>query len=78
MSIENAEIAKISVNAFLTTKITFANMLADICSRIPGGNVDVDGLRKKRVLRERTERGQRKQQRSEPGTVDHWARGSMM
>ena len=41
MSLENAELAKISVNAFVTTKITFANMLADICSRIPGGNVDV-------------------------------------
>jgi UDPglucose 6-dehydrogenase len=41
MSLENAELAKISVNAFVTTKITFANMLADICSRLPGGNVDV-------------------------------------
>jgi UDPglucose 6-dehydrogenase len=41
MALENAELAKISVNAFVTTKITFANMLADICSRIPGGNVDV-------------------------------------
>src|SRR5262249_16419800 len=41
MSLENAELAKISVNAFVTTKITFANMLADICARVPGGNVDV-------------------------------------
>jgi UDPglucose 6-dehydrogenase len=41
MSIENAELAKISVNAFVTMKITFANMLADFCERIPGGNVDV-------------------------------------
>src|ERR1043166_2549774 len=41
MSLENAELAKISVNAFVTIKITFANMLADICSRVPGGNVDV-------------------------------------
>jgi UDPglucose 6-dehydrogenase len=41
MSLENAELAKISVNAFVTTKITFANMLAELCSRIPGGDVDV-------------------------------------
>jgi UDPglucose 6-dehydrogenase len=41
MSLENAELAKISVNAYVTTKITFANMLADICGRMPGGDVDV-------------------------------------
>jgi UDPglucose 6-dehydrogenase len=41
MSLENAELTKISVNTFVTTKITFANMLADLCERIPGGNVDV-------------------------------------
>ncbi len=41
MSLENAELTKIAVNTFVTTKITFANMLADLCERIPGGNVDV-------------------------------------
>ncbi|HEX8396167.1 MAG TPA: nucleotide sugar dehydrogenase [Pyrinomonadaceae bacterium] len=41
MSLENAELTKISVNSFVTTKITFANMLADLCERVPGGNVDV-------------------------------------
>ncbi len=41
MSIENAELTKIAVNTFVTTKITFANMLADLCERIPGGNIDV-------------------------------------
>jgi len=41
MSIENAELTKIALNTFVTTKITFANMLADLCERIPGGNVDV-------------------------------------
>lgn len=41
MSLENAELTKISVNTFVTTKITFANMLADLCERVPGGNVDV-------------------------------------
>lgn len=40
MSIENAELAKVSVNAYVTTKITFANMLAEICDRMPGGDVD--------------------------------------
>jgi UDPglucose 6-dehydrogenase len=41
MTLENAELAKISINAFVTTKITFANMLAELCARIPGGDVDV-------------------------------------
>lgn len=41
MSLENAELTKIAVNTFVTTKITFANMLAAICERIPGGNIDV-------------------------------------
>lgn len=41
MSLENAELTKIAVNTFVTTKITFANMLADLCERIPGGDVDV-------------------------------------
>jgi UDPglucose 6-dehydrogenase len=36
----NAELAKISVNTFVTTKIAFANMLARICERLPGANVD--------------------------------------
>lgn len=41
MSIENAELTKISVNTYVTTKITFANMLAEICEKLPGGDVDV-------------------------------------
>jgi UDPglucose 6-dehydrogenase len=41
MSLENAELTKVSINAYVTTKITFANMLADICENIPGGDVDV-------------------------------------
>jgi UDPglucose 6-dehydrogenase len=40
MSLENAELTKISVNTFVTTKITFANMLAEICEKLPGGDVD--------------------------------------
>jgi len=41
MSLENAELAKISVNSFVTMKISFANMMAEFCEKIPGGNVDV-------------------------------------
>lgn len=41
MSIENAEIAKIAVNSFVTLKISYANMLLEICEQVPGGNVDV-------------------------------------
>lgn len=41
MNLINAEIAKISLNTYLTTKITYANMLADICERIPDADVDV-------------------------------------
>ncbi|QDU70795.1 UDP-glucose dehydrogenase family protein [Mucisphaera calidilacus] len=40
MSFVNAEIAKISVNAYVTAKITFANTLAGICERVPGADVD--------------------------------------
>lgn len=40
MSFVNAELAKLAVNTFVTTKITFANMLARICEQLPGGNVD--------------------------------------
>jgi UDPglucose 6-dehydrogenase len=41
MNIENAEIAKIAVNSFVTLKISYANMLADICARVPGGDIDI-------------------------------------
>ncbi|MGH6678864.1 MAG: nucleotide sugar dehydrogenase [Bradyrhizobium sp.] len=37
----NAEIAKISVNAFVTTKISYANMLAELCEKLPGADVEV-------------------------------------
>jgi UDPglucose 6-dehydrogenase len=41
MNFANAEITKLAVNTYVTTKISFANMLARICERVPGGNVDV-------------------------------------
>jgi UDPglucose 6-dehydrogenase len=37
----NAELAKISVNAYVTMKISFANTIAEICEKVPGGDVDV-------------------------------------
>ena len=37
----NAEIVKISINTFVTTKISFANMLGEICDRMTGADVDV-------------------------------------
>jgi len=40
MTFVNAELAKLAVNTFVTTKISFANMLARICEKLPGGDVD--------------------------------------
>lgn len=40
MNFVNAELSKLAVNTFVTTKITYANMLAHICERLPGGDVD--------------------------------------
>jgi len=40
MNIAEAELTKISLNHFITMKITFANMLAEIASKIPGVHVD--------------------------------------
>lgn len=40
MSIISAEIAKISLNAYITMKISYANALANICERIPGADLD--------------------------------------
>jgi len=41
MNFVNAEITKLSVNTYVTTKITFANTLARICEQLPGADVDV-------------------------------------
>lgn len=40
MTYENAEITKIALNSYITMKISFANLLAEMCSMIPGANVD--------------------------------------
>lgn len=36
----NAELAKIALNSYVTMKISYANMIADICEKVPGGNAD--------------------------------------
>jgi UDPglucose 6-dehydrogenase len=41
MTLVNAEIVKIAINAFVTTKISFANMLSEICDHLPNADVDV-------------------------------------
>jgi UDPglucose 6-dehydrogenase len=41
MSFVNAEITKLAVNTYVTTKISFANLLARISEHLPGANVDV-------------------------------------
>lgn len=41
MNFVNAELTKLAVNSYVTTKISFANMLARICERLPGADVDV-------------------------------------
>jgi UDPglucose 6-dehydrogenase len=40
MSLVSAEIAKLSLNSYITMKISFANTLANICEEIPGANID--------------------------------------
>jgi UDPglucose 6-dehydrogenase len=41
INLENAEIIKLSINTFVTTKISYANMLTSICHETPGANIDV-------------------------------------
>ena len=40
MNLVNAELTKIAVNTYVTMKISYANTLADMCERLPGGDVD--------------------------------------
>lgn len=41
MNLVNAELAKLAVNTFVTTKISYANMLAELCERLPGADAAV-------------------------------------
>lgn len=40
MSLWNAEVTKIALNSYTTMKVNFANLLAEICEKIPEGDVD--------------------------------------
>lgn len=40
MNLVNAEIARLSVNTYVTRKIGFANMPARLCEKVPGTIVD--------------------------------------
>lgn len=37
----NAELAKLALNTYVSTKISFANVLAQMCEQLPGANVDL-------------------------------------
>jgi UDPglucose 6-dehydrogenase len=37
----NAELTKISINTYVTTRISYVNMLSDIRERLPGADVDI-------------------------------------
>jgi len=39
INLVNAELAKLALNAYVCTKITYANYLAQLCGRLPGGDV---------------------------------------
>lgn len=41
MNYINAEIAKIALNAYVTTKISYANMLAEICEQLQGADATI-------------------------------------
>jgi UDPglucose 6-dehydrogenase len=41
MSFINAEITKLAVNTYITTKISYANMLARLCEKLPDADVNV-------------------------------------
>lgn len=41
MSFENAEVTKLALNSYVTAKITFANMIAALCEKIPGCDIDI-------------------------------------
>lgn len=40
IGLTSAELAKIAINTFVTTKISFANMLAELCDNLPNADID--------------------------------------
>lgn len=41
MNFVNAKLTKLSINTFVTTKISFANMIARLCEQLPSAEADV-------------------------------------
>ncbi len=41
MNFVNAELTKLSINTFVTMKLSYANMLAELCEKLPGSDVDI-------------------------------------
>ena len=41
MNFVNAELSKISINTYVTTKISYANMLAELCDHLDGADAEV-------------------------------------
>jgi UDPglucose 6-dehydrogenase len=41
MNFVNAELCKISINTFVTTKISYANMIGEMCDHLPAADADV-------------------------------------
>jgi UDPglucose 6-dehydrogenase len=41
MNFMNAEITKLAVNTYITTKISYANMIARLCEKLPGADANV-------------------------------------
>ena len=41
MNLINAEVVKIAINTYITTKISFANMLSELCSKLPNADGEV-------------------------------------
>jgi UDPglucose 6-dehydrogenase len=41
MTFINAEITKLAVNTYITTKISYANMIARLCEKLPGADANV-------------------------------------
>ena len=41
MNFVNAELSKIAINTFITTKISYANMLGEMCAALPDADADI-------------------------------------
>jgi UDPglucose 6-dehydrogenase len=73
MAFVNAEVTKLAVNTYVTTKISYANMLARICERLPGANVDrfnrLQGIWLADLVQHRVQRGTHKRTQGTVGIL---------